>query len=148
MVLLLFLFTLNTCSMTKICTDISSLPSPTWTSVRSRQRGQGLLASRCEWTGAWWPGWTGRPDSARIARTCAPCSRGFHPSTDPATPTTVRMRHNSEARTVRLNPLGPRPPVTTRSFALLHNPRLPTSGRLADNPYYFTSVLAYPVSCK
>ena len=33
------------------------------------------------------------------------------------------------------NPLGPRPPVTTCSFALPHNPRPPGSSRLADAPY-------------
>ena len=33
------------------------------------------------------------------------------------------------------NPLGPRPPVTARSFALLRNPRPPGSGWLADAPY-------------
>ena len=139
----MFLFTPNTCSTTKVCTGISSLPPPTWTSVRSRQRGRGLLASRCEWTGAWWPGWTGRPDSARTARTCAPCSRGFRPSTDPATPTTVHMRHGSQARPVSLDPPGPGPPVTARSFAVLHNPRLPSSGWLAEDPDCFTSILAY-----
>ena len=112
MALLLFLFTLNTRSMRKVCTGISSQPSPTWTFVRSRRKGRGLLASHCEWTGAWCPGWTGRPDSARTAHMCAPCSRGFRPSTDPATPTTVPMRHGSKAGTVGLNPLGPRPPVT------------------------------------
>ena len=33
------------------------------------------------------------------------------------------------------NPLGPRAPITTHSFALPCNPSLPGSGRLADNPY-------------
>ena len=36
---------------------------------------------------------------------------------------------------ITFNPLGPRPPVTARSFSLPRNPRPPGNGRLADAPY-------------
>ena len=45
------------------------------------------------------------------------------------------------------NPLGPRPPVTTRSFALPRNPRLPGSGRLADAPYKHLGLCKYLYCC-
>ena len=40
----------------------------------------------------------------------------------------------------KINPLGPRPPITAHSFSLLHDPRPLGSGWLADTSY---DILAY-----
>ena len=60
-----------------------------------------------------------------------PPSMRTHAGVDPAA-FGVRVSHLLAF--ISLNPLGPRPPVTTRSFALPQNPRPPGSGWLADDP--------------
>ena len=53
----------------------------------------------------------------------------IHSPTNWQTQNTISLLH------LYLNPLGPRSPITTHSFALLRNPGPPGSGRLADAPY-------------
>ena len=48
-------------------------------------------------------------------------------------PSEVQIKSQAAYQRINVNPLGLRPPVTARSFALPRNPRPPGSGQLADD---------------